>query len=133
MSFLNKMKQISNETEEKEQKAKDEQHRRMLNLIDAQCERLIGSLQSDIEKDARGERYWDSRVMGSIEYYLQNEKGSHLKLEKYAASIIVGDIKTLPAFAKLKAHCEALAVIMELGQRDVEHEHVIYIRISGWK
>lgn len=136
MSFLNKMKQLSSETEAKGRKVKDEHHKRTLNLIDAQCERIIGSIQSDIEKDAHGERSCGGGVMGWISYYLENENGGHLKLEKYGDRISGADIETLPGFAKLKTYCETLEVTMELHEFDAEPGSgliVMSIDIDGWK
>lgn len=135
MSFLNKMKRLASETEAKERTAKDDQRQRRLNLIDAQCERIIESLQSDIEKDAHGERSWDGHVMGFIDYCLQDENGSHLKLEKYGDRINATDIEALPGFTKLKAYCEVLGVTMELHEGDAAGSLrvVMSIYIDGWK
>lgn len=141
MSFLDKMKQIASETKTKQQTAEDERRERRLILINAQCERIIESLESDIEKDAHGEGSWKGHVMGFIHYWLENENHPHLKLEKHWDRISPSDIEALPGFTKLKARCDALGITMDLKEVDEEDESLrrettvvsFIIDVGGWK
>lgn len=141
MSFLDKMKQIASETEAKQQTSQDERHKRRLNLIDAQFAHITESLQSDIEKDVRGEGSWKGHVMGFIHYWLEDENHSHLKAEKHWDHISLSDIEILPGFSKLRAHCDALGVALKLREVDDEDESFrrettvvsFIVDVSGWK
>jgi len=141
MSFLDKMKKIASETETKRKAGEDERRERRLSLINAQCERIIGSLESDIEKDARGEGSWEGHVMGFIHYWLEDENKTHLKLEKHWDPIHASDIEALPGFSKLKAHCDAHGITINLKEVDDEDESLrrettvvsFIIDVGGWK
>lgn len=141
MSFLDKMKQIASETEVKQQTAQDERRKRRMNLIDAQFARIVESLQSDIEKNVRGEGTWKGQVMGFIHYWLEDENNSHLKVEKHWDRISSSDIEILPGFVKLKAHCDTLGVTMKLKEVSDEDESLcrdttvvsFIVDVGGWK
>ena len=144
MSFLDDMKRKTRETrvESRARQAEGDAARREARLghISGQCAHLASSLRSEIERDARGERYPKWHAMGFSHHWLVDQEGGHLKITKHWDGITLADIAATPGFAELKAQCDFLGVIVGLREEpddeaSLEQETTVFsviVAVSGW-
>jgi hypothetical protein len=125
MSFLDDMKKAAEETKAAQNAASQDWKERTLTQASAEIDRILETLQSDIEKDARAE------ARGYLAYHLLTGWMRLLFAKNIHYPITEADIDSLPAYGKLKAHCASLGVTMRLRIPSVGCFGP-EIRIEGW-
>ena len=139
MSFIDKIRKLSGETEKQRKQTEHERRNRRLESISEQCRMNAEKVAEDVERDARGEGQWKGHVSGFVVYHFQDEDGRYLRIDKFLDDVRADDILATSGFQTLRERCQELGLSVELTEEidmDADAEEVItnyIIEVRGWK
>jgi len=132
MSFLDDMKKLSQQSEQKkaEEKKMEQNKRRCvyLTIMSNQCQKWATTLKFDIQRAASGK----TSDLGSVTYNFKDENGNYLKIRPIhygVDNIIKHDIESTDGYRSLQRSCDELGLSIDLTNRGTDFWYII---VSGW-
>ena len=131
-SFLDDMKKRAKTTACERGDPKENQRRRILDSLSAQCAAIARTLETEIEKNATG-KSWGA--IGRITHYMRDTSGSPISRRwpfDYDRGFKLDDVRTTPGFVALMEKCESLGVKLELTEQTHPPTTNPVLCIFGW-
>ena len=144
MKFVDKMREIAKQSTDTANTKEQDRKRQCLEHVSNQIFEIDSNLESEIEKDARGQSkdpfaQSTGRPLGLLLYMLTAPDGTLLDPSVFG-NVRISDVEKTAGFSKLMAHAAELGVRVRLSDEaadsdecDEEIHHHITITIDGWR
>ena len=135
-TFLDAMKKRASATAAARGDPNENQLRRVLDAVSAECEHLVDNLETMVEANASGESRHDP--IGFINHRFKYPSGFPVSLAwpvvDFNFRFPLDAIKSAPGFVKLAAKCQRLGLQLELLEEESETLRIVpMVCISGWE
>ena len=133
-SFLDDMKKRAKTTASELGDPEENQRRRTLDTVSAQCQAIARDLETEIGKNATGKNW--GHPIGRITHRLSGTSGFPISLVwpfDYNSGFKLNDVKSTPGFVALTEKCALFGVKLELTEQKNPPSINPVICISGWE